>query len=518
MLSLLGRTALTGISAAILIPAAAASANTFCVGVPGCAGTPEPTLQAAIDAAGTLSGGGNRIELGSGTWIGAAKAGPQPQGLEIVGAGTGLTFVTSNVAGHPALWLTGAGESVSGLTARITAQSGALPVGLRLEQGARADGIRATADPGGAGGAAVRIDAGGKLSHSSVQGQDALGVLVSGNLAGDDTTISDSDIYGVSPVTVFSPGTTTVDRDRLTVTHDDHHGVIGVEGTTIVRDSLVDLRDVAGGIGLAASAVTVANATVDARRVTVLGAGPQSVGAKIESDVANGSASVSVADSLLRDVGIRVLRTTAGAANASLDHVDVWPAAADQVNGLVVADTASLYADPQLGADLVPQPGSPLIDRAAPLTGADGTTDLAGAARALDGDGDCTATPDIGAFEAPAATCSASPTPQPVVAPSPKDTSAPVITRLRFARRHGRVVAVRFRLSEAAAITLRVSRCTAKGCARTAKAIVIKRRAATGATTVKLAHRLRRGPYAIRVTAVDGAGNRAVKTVRRADA
>src|SRR5512133_3575115 len=124
MLSHLRRTALAGAAAVVLLSATSASANTFCVGVPSCAGTPELSLQAAIDKASTLTGGSNRIELGSGTWIAAAKAGAQPQGLEIVGAGTGLTFIRSNVDGEPALWLTGGSESVSGLTVRIVPQLG----------------------------------------------------------------------------------------------------------------------------------------------------------------------------------------------------------------------------------------------------------------------------------------------------------------------------------------------------------------------------------------------------------
>lgn len=519
MLSLLRRGVLAGAAAAVLLPAAAASANVFCVGVPGCAGTPEVTLQDAINAAGanTVS---DRIELGSGTWVAADKAAAQPEGLEIVGAGTGLTFIRSNLAGQPALWLTGAGESVSGLTVRITAQSGATPVGLLLQNGARADRIAATADAG-LDGALVRIDAGGQLSHAFVDAGTTMGVFTTDSLAAGEAIISDSEIHGAPAINAWAAGTTTIVRDRLVVTKDLYAGVLGLGGTTNVRDTLVDLRNIAAGVGLAASSVNVGNATLDARRVTVVGSGSQALGAEIQSDVANGSASLSMADSLLRDVGVRVLRKNTGIATVTLDHVDTWPAVPDQVNGLVVADVASVYADPLLGADLVPQPGSPLIDRAAPLAGADGATDVAGTQRSLDGDGDCTAVPDIGAFEAPAAACvpPSSTQPPPVVAaPTAKDTTAPVITGLRFVRRHGRAVGVRLKLSERAAVTVRVGRCRTRSCGHTAKTLVIRRRSATGATTLKLAHRLRHGRYTIRVTAVDGAANRGVKLARRVKA
>jgi hypothetical protein len=520
MLSHLRRTALIGVAAAVLLPAAAASAATFCVGAPSCVGTHELSLQAAIDDAG-VNGAANRIELGSGTWVGVDKAGPQPLGLEIVGEGTGLTFIRSNVDGQPALWLTGAGESVSGLTVRIVTQLGASPQGLVLENGARADGIRATADAGTAG-PLLRIDSGGQLSHAFVDGGTAWGVVLSDDLNPGDTSISDSEIHGAPAIGVYSAGTTTLARDRLAVTQDSYPAVLALAGTTNVHDSLVDLRNVTSGLGLAASSLNnVANPNIAARRLTVVSSGGQSAAAQVHSDAATGTPSISLADSVLRDVGVRVLRTGSGAADVALDHVDTWPAVADQVSGLALADVAPSFADPLLGADLVPQPGSPLIDRAAALTGADGTTDLAGTPRALDGDGDCTAQPDIGAFEAPAAACVTPPAPeQPPVAipPAAKDTSAPVITGLRFLHRHGRVVAVRFKLSEAAGVTLRVGRCRTTSCARTAKAIVLRRRSAAGTTTVKLAHRLRHGRYAIRVTAVDGAGNRAVRTAARAKA
>jgi hypothetical protein len=514
MLSHLRRTALAGAAAVVLISATSASANTFCVGVPSCAGTPELSLQAAIDQASTLTGGSNRIELGSGTWIAATKAGAQPQGLEIVGAGTGLTFIRSNVDGEPALWLTGGSESVSGLTVRIVPQLGVMPRGLLLQNGARADGIRVTADAG-AGGAAVRMDSGGQLSHAFVDaGAAAIGVLTTDDINPGDAAISDSEIRGGAAIVSTSPATTAVTRDRLAVTKDDRPGVLALEGSMIVRDTLVDLHDVASGVAFLASPANVANATIDARRVTVLASGGQSTGAAVSSGVATGTASISLADSVLRDVGIRVLRSTAGAASVALDHVDTWPAAGDQTNGLAVTDVASSSADPLLGADLVPQPGSPLIDRATALTAADGTTDLEGTPRSLDGDGDCSAQPDIGAFEAAAMACSV-PAPSATPAPAAKDTTAPIIARLRFAHRHRHVVAVRFLLSETAAVTVRVSRCTTKTCAQTAKAIVIRRRSATGAITLRLAHRLRHGRYTIRVTAVDGAGNRAIKTARR---
>jgi len=276
------------------------------------------------------------------------------------------------------------------------------------------------------------------------------------------------------------------------------------------RDTLVDLRNAPASTGLIASATSVANAAIDARRVTVVAAGGTSTGAQVHSDIVNGAASISLADSVFQGVGVRVLRDNAGTASVALDHVDTWPAVPDQLNGLVATDVASSYADPLLGSDLVPQPGSPLIDAAAPLTTTDGATDVTGAPRSVDGNGDCTAHPDIGAFEAAAAACPPpppGPAPTPVTAPAAKDTTAPLVTKLRIVHRS----AVRFTLSEAAQVTVRV-----KPAHR--KAVVIRRAVHGGSVSLKLRHALRHGRYAIRVTAIDGAGNRSVSTAARAKA
>jgi hypothetical protein len=52
-------------------------------------------------------------------------------------------------------------------------------------------------------------------------------------------------------------------------------------------------------------------------------------------------------------------------------------------------------------------PSSPLIDRGAPELAGPGKVDIEGAPRSQDGNGDCRAQPDIGAFERPAVRCAA---------------------------------------------------------------------------------------------------------------
>lgn len=166
------------------------------------------------------------------------------------------------------------------------------------------------------------------------------------------------------------------------------------------------------------------------------------------------------------------------------------------------------------GADLSLQAGSPLVDRSDPAQVTAGELDFAGAARSLDGDGNCAAVPDIGAFERAAVAC-----PPPVVAPPvvARDTVGPVLSDLRVAGRKAK-----FTLSEAAGVTLVVKR--ARPGRRVGRRCVAKRRAGKrctrwvrvrklslpaagpGANVIALGE-LRRGRYRVRATAVDAAGN-----------
>ena len=67
---------------------------------------------------------------------------------------------------------------------------------------------------------------------------------------------------------------------------------------------------------------------------------------------------------------------------------------------------------------------------------------------------------------------------------------------------------IRAQEAEAARVTIRITRAHRK-------AIVVKRTVAAGAVALKLKHRLAHGRYAIRVLAVDTAGNRSAPAIVR---
>ena len=128
----------------------------------------------------------------------------------------------------------------------------------------------------------------------------------------------------------------------------------------------------------------------------------------------------------------------------------------------------NLAGDPLLAADYSLQPGSPLIDRGDPSALLPGELDLAGAARSLDGSGDCVAAPDIGAFERPDL-CRPAPALPPNLPPELTDVSAtnkvfaPVakggrITAAGRTRRVKRGTRFRYTLSEPARVTITIER------------------------------------------------------------
>ena len=143
--------------------------------------------------------------------------------------------------------------------------------------------------------------------------------------------------------------------------------------------------------------------------------------------------------------------------------------------------------------------------RRGPAGAGESDTDGEGNARSLDGDGNCDARPDIGAFEAPAAAC-VPPASQPDVQPQPPatDATAPVVTKVRLFHRRS----VRFTVSEAARVTIRITRSHRKP-------VVLKRTVAAGQVSLKLKRALGYGRYAIRVLAVDAAGNRSAPAIVR---
>jgi hypothetical protein len=279
-----------------------------------------------------------------------------------------------------------------------------------------------------------------------------------------------------------------------------------------MRNTLVDGRAPGSGTGISTYAQSSSGLhTIDMRHVTVLGHGddPQSVGVDSRSFGSTETVTVNVRDSVIAGFGSRaVSRVGGGTANLSLDHVAVSPASTVQESGAGVLTTSALTnADPGFAADgFTPAPGSPLIDAGTPgaLDSGESPLDLVGNPRVVAfGCGEPRR--DLGAIEA-VGSCGAPPPAEPNINPQPPavDHTAPRLTKPRIVHRR----AVRFTLSETAKVTVRVSRVHRKP-------VVVRRAVKGGTVSLKLKHTLRHGRYAIRVIAVDPAGNRSAPAVSR---
>ena len=504
--------------AALALPAAA-DAAVRCVGTSGgdCTGTYATTadaLTAAVDGVDT-------IRFGAGTF------GPvdTPKVLTFVGVGAGTvdsaagaTLIQQTAAGQPGMKLR-SGGTVRALRVHGGPSPGTnSPAGTGLEFAPTAGGdmllsafdvIAAGGTPapgfktGGAGfasggsftsGTKIATFTGGAILASSDPTAGGIGVYAccfQANLAntlvrtpsgpglyaslGSTVTVDGTTVEGVDAIQTQAPEQLTVRRSRLTGVSTGLwlRSDIGVTTPTSasVRDSLVTAGN--GSDGFAAV------------RIESNGSRPVSFDAIGSTFVALGATQAAVYAQRPADGSpalTATLRNSVARAESSMG-ADLWADRAaigadfssfttlltDNGGETPVAGSAGNVAgDPLLAPDYRLQPGSPLIDRGDPSVLLPGELDLAGAARSLDGNGDCAAVPDIGAFERPDTCVIAAPVP-PNLAPELTDVSvtnrvfAPVakggrITAAARRRTVKRGTRFRYTLSEPARVTIAIER------------------------------------------------------------
>ena len=208
-------------------------------------------------------------------------------------------------------------------------------------------------------------------------------------------------------------------------------GSMTVERSRIVANSALGAAADSGGGGLYND-----GGTLVASNTVVVGNDAGTGGGVL--DVGNGDTTlvhVTVTDNeALTGAGVASLGDTITLANsivaANTGGTDC-DGATVSLGGNVVGDCASGIDDvsgiddPELDADLVPQPGSPAID--AGVAANTLPTDLAGTSRPLDGDADGIAAGDAGALEAPRMDPVDAPptTTPPTTAPAPTTTVVP---------------------------------------------------------------------------------------------
>ena len=498
--------------------AGSAGAATFCVSDPACvsAGGIDggSDLQAALNAA--IAGlGPDTVKIGPGTFSAANgfTARDGASAIAVVGAGRGVTTLTATTAGRTVLDFGASRDAtVSDLSVAMPPSGG---VGVFVPQH-----IARVAISGGTGSATGLWSQNTTVDDVSIllplDGSSNQGIYrPNGTLRADGLTITahnaitgfgSSDSYEHLRIQSNGTGITFTSSLSNTLTLDD-----------------AQIRMSGAGDGVVFSAQSSSPAFLQAHFLTVVGDGTRnSAGVVSSGGGAATSTSVTLEDSIVAGFD-HALACFDGAGPARLtvryaafDPSDLVDSCATRID----ARTGNLGSEPGLVADangdLRLPAGSPAIDAGDPtLLTPSPTTDLAGAARIFDGNGDGTARVDMGAFEwAPA------PPPPPGGGSGGGNNPPPValavthfrISPRRFApaplgartgarragRRPHRGATFRFHLSRAARVTIRIS--LVKRARRGRRVVLVLRRVLPGGV-------LRAGDHRLRFDGRDGRGH-----------
>jgi hypothetical protein len=378
-----------GLVAALVLPATAAEAETFCVGAPaGCDGVASETVQGALDAAAALPGA-DRVELGSGAGahgftIAAGNV------VELVGLGSAPTIFADDA---DPVTIDEPQATVSGLSFQAGGSGTPAPVDLRRGTIAGSSIVNETT------GTAVRVVDGTLRGMRVTLGTDAnaVGVLADGGTA----TLEDAGIEGTTGI-VADGGTLTLNRVRVKA------GVIfgptpgGASALRVTAGSTVTADDSAFGLAGAATdaavdvRATAGTTTVTLRSVTVHplpGDDLPAVAQGVRAACSGGTADVEVLDTVVTayatDLGSHGMGCVVDRRSAAYATADV--------TGGALLDAGSFFFDVPIPGrtwvEATPTLGSVLIDHGSGRPVRHGETDLNGLPRVVNG------WRDIGAYE-----------------------------------------------------------------------------------------------------------------------
>lgn len=585
--------------AAVALAAAAAPAQahaaTFYVdddspGTPAAPCTSPPpaaacaTINAALADARAAVGTGDVIRVSPGLYeelveLGNSAADP---GTLLVGSGTGPSPATATIVRRPPDPSSAATLALGGSTVPGPANLVARNLRVEVPAGVTAPGVRVSA-PGATLEDVTVTLLGTAPSHVAV----SVGGLGSGGATIDGLTVSgggvdrgivanligpllvrDSVLTSASTV-LETGGSVTVQSSVLRRTGTAGNTVFALGGELTLDSTLVTggARSLEAYAGFGATtAVTLRHVTLDPGAPKTVAAGDLGVGARADP---SSTATVSLVDSIVlaRQSATgggtpRVLCASSdvpdqvqipGAGDGAID----CPSAAGNSRGNSSSAPASLFV-PALG-DWRLAPGSAAVETggATGLAAGESATDLAGNPRILDGDRDCVARRDKGAYEltGAAAACPAPARVPPEPAPAggtvddpPRDgadRTAPTLSRLAVRPRRFRVVSRRrararrspagtrfaYRLSEDARVTFIVQRRASgrrgrgrcrrpsrgnrsrRRCVRWVRVARLSQAGEAGANRRRFTGRVRRralrpGRRRVTVSARDAAGNR----------
>lgn len=402
----------------------AASAAVYCVApASGCADATFLDVQSALNAAQT-NAGSDEVRLGATTYTSAvaftyADGGTPANAVAITGAGRAATTLTRSTDGG-ILQLNGNARNTVGDLRFHMMRSNSL--GL---QGGVGDAVRVDvdADPGVGNSEGIQLNGSAHDVRIAMPASGGNQGFVGGGPARTDG-LFDSTIAADKGAVVFGG---TVRGVRIEA---GQRGVEQRDGT--IDDVAIRLHGsgIFGAIGLLATGdLITSGGTLTARHLTISGDGQAgSIGlfSGATATFPPSTQTVTLRSSIVRGVATSFQRSGAsagansGTANLSILYSDFDPSTATQSGpgtGPDVTDPRNIDADPRFvnaaGGDLRLRGGSPAIDTGdlAGLSVAEPLTDVLGAPRLVDGNGDGTARQDMGAFEyqrrAPALTSAA---------------------------------------------------------------------------------------------------------------
>ena len=512
---------------AMLVVCASASATTFCVpgyhaACPNSGGNvAQPDLQAAVETNGG-DGVPDTVIVDAFTYGDPATL--EPDGtdpLKIIGAGTDKTSITSS----------------SNLNIYVMTQGfGERPLTLKDLS------IVAPASFPDTGGAGLFIES-GKLENVNIESKN-LGLQTALNVAGE-TEYTGGRIFGSGGGVIgeavrtygSEPGRLTIDGVDIAGAQvgiyltDPDQPVLFRNGRVLGTGAAASVQIFGGDLKFENSVVeagstvgfTMGSAVSDVTHLDVINSTVAAAGHPTVKAIAGAVTNAASQDSIRVNVSNSIIRgfdstynlsapnsSPLGNAHISFDYSNFNLLGTRTGDGSTSIPASNINLDPLFSpsGDYSLSAGSPSIDAGDPLLTVP-ATDILGASRPADGNGDGIAVRDQGAYEfGSAVPCGGAAANCPAV-----DTTPPKVSKLKYKKPSGKKGAsVSLTLSEAAKVQL-----TFKPVGKPKRTTLrLSKQSKAGASRIKIRKgKLKAGKYKLSVSATDAAGNKSESVVRK---
>jgi hypothetical protein len=396
-----------------LVPVSAAEARTYCVGsgLSGCDETGS-NVQTALNSA-QSNGGEDTVLIDDGAYFSTTGTGftydsPDPVHIEGTGGrneglgGTSLADSAASPTSHVTLKVLGSSAStISGLDVRVP--DGITNIGIEtngsIDNVFVQDSFGTATSPAG-----VLLHAGGKLTNSTVDVGPLESLSTAVRLTGS-AVVGDSDLTGQFSLRATAPGVVAlVSRARMRFTQG---GVFAGNGVTMrVQDSLLEGFSAGGTTSLAAEVSADGNdSALTLDHVTIAGSSRTGSAALAARGDSASHARLTFRNGVIANFTDAFFRTasTNSPADITTDWSNYGGGRATNFGPGTITETNHTDVPPGFlsATDYHLRPDSPLVDAGDPagLAAGELATDLSEQPRIADGNGDCVARRDIGAFE-----------------------------------------------------------------------------------------------------------------------